>query len=134
MEKININDIASNQILLKDEINGYNLSMIYIAFAPENVAYFNGTGETSIYMFVKKLPDELFRRMNSVEFTSSVMEIIAKFTVNHRLLVKALLIENDYEFEERENKIIAKFSDKSIMTIEFKDKNILKRILENASL
>lgn len=53
---------------------------------------------------------------------------------SNQILVKALLIENDYEFEERENKIIAKFSDKSIMTIEFKDRNILKRILGNVSL
>lgn len=134
MEKININDITSNKILLDDEINGYNLSMIYIAFAKENLVCFNGSGDTSIYMFVKKLPQELFRRINSVEFSTSVMEIIANFTVNHKLLVEALLIENDYEYQENNNNIIAKFSDKSILTIEFDNNNILKRISGNLSI
>lgn len=119
MEKINIKEISSSKIPLKDEINGYNLSMIYIAFAKENLAYFNGSGDTSIYMFVKKLPKELFRRMTASEFSASVMEIIGQFVVDHKLLVKALLIENDYPFEEEENKIIAKFSEKSVLTIEF---------------
>ena len=119
MEKINIKEISSSKIPLKDEINGYNLSMIYIAFAKENLAYFNGSGDTSIYMFVKKLPKELFRRMTASEFSASVMEIIGQFVVDHKLLVKALLIENDYPFEEEENKIIAKFSEKSVLAIEF---------------
>ena len=119
MEKINIKEISSSKIPLKDEINGYNLSMIYIALAKENLAYFNGSGDTSIYMFVKKLPKELFRRMTASEFSASVMEIIGQFVVDHKLLVKALLIENDYPFEEKDNKIIAKFSERSVLTIEF---------------
>ena len=72
--------------------------------------------DKSVY---KKLPKELFRRMTASEFSASVMEIIGQFVVDHKLLVKALLIENDYPFEEEENKIIAKFSEKSVLTIEF---------------
>jgi len=134
LESLNLNDVAAGKIMLQDEINGYNLSMIYIAFAQENVAYFNGSGNTSIYMFVKNLPSELFKRINSVEFSNSIMEIVSNFNVNHKLMVKALLIENDYEFEEKDNNIIAKFSENSLLTIELDNYDRIIKVSGNLSL
>ena len=108
--------------------------MIYIAFAPENVAYFCGSGNTSIYMFVKNLPGDIFKKMNSVEFSSRVMEIISTFNINHKLMVKALLSENEIEYSDNQNNIVAKFNDNAILTIEFDNNNLLRKISGNLSL
>lgn len=39
--------------------------MIYIAFAPQDVAYFCGSGDSKIYMFVKDLPANIFEKVES---------------------------------------------------------------------
>ena len=134
MQSLNLDKLAEGKIMLSNDINGYNLSMIYIAFAPENVAYFCGTGDTSIYMFVKDLPENIFKKMNSVEFSSRVMEIISTFNVNHKLMVKALLLENEIEYNDLQNSIIAKFNENSVLTIEFDDNGLIKNISGNLSL
>lgn len=134
MQDLNLEKFTEGKIELKDDINGYNLSMVYIAFAPENVAYFCGSGDTSIYMFVKNLPEDIFKKMNSIEFSNCVMEIISEFNVNHKLMIKALLNENEIEYSDNQNNIVAKFNDKSILTIEFDNNNLLRNISGNLSL
>ena len=134
MQSLNLQEFIEGKIVLNNDINGYNLSMIYIAFAPEDVAYFCGSGNTSIYMFVKNLPEDIFKKMNSVEFSSRVIEIISKFNVNHKLMVKALLIENEIEYSDNQNNIVAKFNDNSILTIEFNTNDLLINISGNLSL
>ena len=134
MQSLNLQEFIEGKIVLNNDINGYNLSMIYIAFAPEDVAYFCGSGNTSIYMFVKNLPEDMFKKMNSVEFSSRVIEIISKFNVNHKLMVKALLIENEIEYSDNQNNIVAKFNDNSILTIEFDTNDLLINISGNLSL
>ena len=126
--------MAQNKIELTDDINGYNISMIYLAFAKENVAYFCGSGDTSIYMFVKDLPAHIFKRMNSVEFSNRVTEIISKFNVNYKLMIKALLLENEIDYTEEENTIIAKFNDDSIITVLFDNNDLMKKISGNVNL
>ncbi len=134
MQSLNLERFTENKIELNNDVNGYNLSMIYIAFAPENVAYFCGSDNTSIYMFVKNLPADIFKKINSVEFSSRVMEIISTFNVNHKLMVKALLSENEIEYNDNQNNIVAKFNDNAILTIEFDDNDLLKNISGNLSL
>lgn len=119
MQDLNLNKFITPKIELNEEINGYNLSMIYIAFAPQNVAYFCGSGDTNIYMFVKDLPDRIFNKVGSNTFITTVMEIISNFNVNHKLMIKAFLIENGCKYIEDENKIIADFSEVSKITFTF---------------
>lgn len=133
MQSLNLQNFVNGKIELNNDVTGYNLSMIYIAFAPENVAYFCGSGNTSIYMFVKKLPEDIFKKINSVEFTNQVMEIISTFNVNHKLMITALLIENEIEYSDNQDNIIANFNDKTL-TIEFDNNNLLKNISGNLSL
>lgn len=134
MQSLNLEQLAEGKIPLTNDINGYNLSMIYIAFAPENVAYFCGSGDTSIYMFVKQLPENIFKKMNSVEFSSKVMEITSTFNVNHKLMVKALLCENEIDYNDDNNNIVAKFNENSVLTIEFDNNGLLKKVSGNLSL
>lgn len=132
MQSLNLNQLTEVKIPLTDEVNGYNLSMVYIAFAPENVSYFCGSGNTSIYMFVKQLPENIFKKINSIEFASRVMEIISTFNVNQKLMVKALLCENEIEYRVDKDNIIAKFNENSILTINFNNNGV--RISGNLSL
>lgn len=134
MQSLNLEQLTEGKIPLTNDINGYNLSMIYIAFAPENVAYFCGSGDTSIYMFVKQLPENIFKKMNSVEFSSKVMEITSTFNVNHKLMVKALLCENEIDYNDDNNNIVAKFNENSVLTIEFDNDGLLKKVSGNLSL
>ena len=134
METLNLKELTQGKIMINGDINGYNLSMIYIAFAPQNVAYFCGSENTNIYMFVKDLPDDLFKKMNPIEFKTSVMKIISTFNVNHKLMVKALLTENEIEYKESQNSIIAKFNENSIITTELDDNGLIKSISGNLSL
>lgn len=134
MQSLNLEQLTEGKIPLTNDINGYNLSMIYIAFAPENVAYFCGSGDTSIYMFVKQLPENIFKKMNSVEFSSKVMEITSTFNVNHKLMVKALLCENEIDYNDDNNNIVAKFNENSVLTIEFDNNGLLKKVSGNLSL
>ena len=132
LESLNLAELAQGKIMLNGDINGYNLSMIYIAFAPENVTYFCGSGgNAQIYMFVKNLPDVILKKINSIEFTSYVMQIISTFNVNHKLLVKALLIENEITYESNQNNIIVKFDENSILTVQFNEKELIKNISGN---
>ena len=134
MQSLNLEQLTEGKIPLTNDINVYNLSMIYIAFAPENVAYFCGSGDTSIYMFVKQLPENIFKKMNSVEFSSKVMEITSTFNVNHKLMVKALLCENEIDYNDDNNNIVAKFNENSVLTIEFDNNGLLKKVSGNLSL
>ena len=134
MQSLNLEQLTEGKIPLTNDINGYNLSMIYIAFAPENVAYFCGSGDTSIYMFVKQLPENIFKKMNSVEFSSKVMEITSTFNVNHKLMVKTLLCENEIDYNDDNNNIVAKFNENSVLTIEFDNNGLLKKVSGNLSL
>ena len=134
MQSLNLEQLTEGKIPLTNDINGYNLSMIYIAFAPENVAYFCGSGDTSIYMFVKQLPENIFKKMNSVEFSSKVMEITSTFNVNHKLMGKALLCENEIDYNDDNNNIVAKFNENSVLTIEFDNNGLLKKVSGNLSL
>ena len=127
MEALNFSKLVDKKIFIVDFINAYNLSMIYIAFAPENVAYFCGSGDPSIYMFVKNLPDSIFRKIEAYEFTTFVMDVISKFDVNHILLVKSILLENSIDFVETNNSIIAKFKD-STLTINFNENDLIESI------
>ena len=134
MQNLHINKLTEGKILLQNDINGYNLSMIYIAFAPEKVAYFCGSGDTSIYMFVKGLPEEIFKKINPIEFSSCIMQIISKFNVNHKLMIKALLTENEIKYTVEENNILAKFNEHSIITVEFDSSDRIINFSGNLSL
>ena len=49
-------------------------------------------------------------------------------------MVKALLCENDIEYSEDNNNIVAKFNEKSILTIEFNNDGLLTTISGDLSL
>ena len=91
------------------------LSMIYIAFASENVAYFCYLRKHQLYA-CKEFTWRNIKKINSVEFSNYVTEINSTFNVNHK---NALLIENEIKYSDNQNNIVTKFNNKSIITIKF---------------
>ena len=63
-----------------------------------------------------------------------VPQIISYSNVKHRLLVEAILIENEIEYHKDNNNIIAKFNEQSVLTIEFGENDLIKSINGNLSL
>ena len=109
METLGIKKLTEGRIPLSGEITGYELSMIYIAFAPENTACFCGSGSPAIYMFVKDLPGGIFAPLTSAEFAPCAAEIISAHEVDQRLMVRALLCENGIGCKEGPESIEALF-------------------------
>lgn len=134
MESLNLNELTQSKITLEGDINGYNLSMIYIAFAQQNVAFYCGSGATNIYMYVKNLPNEIFKKMDSTEFSTHIKEIVSAFNVNHKLMVKALLTENEIEYEETEDSIIAKFDEDTFITVRLNENGLIENYSKKLSL
>ena len=85
--------------------------------------YFCGKGDTSIYMFVKSLPENIFSKLKSTELFSLITDITSNFNVNAKLMIKALLMEMEYNFVEENNKLITDFSPDSKIEIEFDGDN-----------
>jgi len=131
LESLSIPLLTEKKILIDDNVNSHNLSMIYIAFAPQNVTYFCGSGDTSIFMFVKNLPDDIFRKMEPREFVVGIPEILSNFYVDHRLMIQGLLNENNIEYQMDENSIVAKFNENAIITISFDEKDFITGISGN---
>jgi len=128
MESLSIPDLTEKKICMDEEVNAFNLSMIYLAFAPQNVTYFCGKGYTSIHMFVKNVPNEIFRTMEPKEFVTRVPEILSEFDVDHRLMIQGLLSENDIEYQMDEKSIVAKFRENATITIKFNENNFITNI------
>ena len=99
LEKNKFGELTSSKILLDDKINGYDLSMIYIAFCKENVAYFCVGEDVKLYMYVKTLPKEIFTNPTAEEILYTIIEVISMINVNHKLLTHWLAIEYDCKYE-----------------------------------
>ena len=52
----------------------------------------------------------------------------------HKLMVKALLCENEIDYNDDNNNIVAKFNENSVLTIEFDNNGLLKKVSGNLSL
>ena len=129
IKKLNIEEFSNDKILIQGDKNGHNLSIIYTAFANDNVAYFPGVGvgELSIFMFVKNLPKDIFRKISMQEFLITVPKLLA-FEIDHKLMVKALLIQNDIHFKESMFEIKAEFDKDSFIKIKFDLRGRIKLI------
>jgi len=131
MESLSIPVLSDKKILLnedKEEDMAFKISAIYLAFAPQNVTLFCGRGYTNVYMFVKNLPDDIFQTIEPREFVTRIPEIISRFDVDHRLMIQALLTENDIEYQIDEKSIVAKFSEDAIITISFNENGLITGI------
>lgn len=121
MKKLGFDNLSKSKIELTEKNMGYKLSMIYLAMCEENVAYFCGSGQPFIYMFVKNIPDTIFESMKSSEISGIILEIISIFDVDHRIMVKALLNESGCTYEEKADSMTVNLPNGSLFNIYFEN-------------
>ena len=121
--------------MLGGDVNGYNLSMIYVAFAPENVGFYSAQGSTTINMYIKDLPEDIFKPITYDEIVNMIVQTLKTFTVNHKLMVKALLCESGIMYNEIKNdiedEISATFDNGATVLIKFDNMGRVKNIIGN---
>lgn len=114
---------------LREDLTSDMLAIVYVSLTRGDVCYFKGVnGDLSVYMYIKDLPQSIFEKIGSNKFVNRVMEIIQKFDVNHKLMIKSFLINNNCGVIERDNKIIGLFDDKSEITFVFDDCGRLQEV------
>lgn len=106
-------------------ITGGNLAYINCALCQENVTYFNGSGNVSIFMFVKNLPAKIFEQIDANKFTTRVMQLIRNNDLNHKLMIESFLLCNDCIVEKEENKITGTFNNDSTIEFSFEGNSLM---------
>lgn len=125
MQKYGIQELLSKKIKLDNIYTDHSLAIIYTALAEKNTCYFKGSGDVSIFMIFKSLPENIFAPVNSNKFLNRTLDIISKFNVDAKLMIKAFAINNDNQFEETEDTIIVKFENNGSLVFKFDDKKRL---------
>lgn len=111
---------------LSPTLSEHDLAMIFCALAEDNVCYFNGSGEVSIFMFVKNLPEEIFKPVPAQRFFQIAMHIVQNYRVNAKKMIESFLIENETEYLAEENKITAFFENDTEIEFQFKEDKLVK--------
>lgn len=128
LSKLGYNEMTNSKIDLNNSFEEFYLPIIYAAFATERTIYFLGANsEKAVYMFLKNLPDELFKKPDYEEIFRTITAVSKHVNIDHMLMVKALLTEYDYNYEEKENEINIIFPENITMNIIFdNDKKIIQ--------
>lgn len=102
-------DLLPRKVELDDIFTDNAIASLYTAFADEDVCYFKGSGDVSVFAFIKGLPKEVFAPIDASKFFDRVYDVILEFEVNNKLLIKGFALNNENEIEEIEDKLIVKF-------------------------
>lgn len=113
---------GTSKIKINGALTGEVLAIIYSAFAKDdNTCYFVGSnGPISLYMIVKNFVKDsnVIQNINadisSSKFVSRVMEIMSKYDVNHKLMIKSFLINNHCDYTEDGQTLVGLFNDSKI--------------------
>lgn len=125
IKKYGIQELLPKKIKLDNIYTDHSIAIVYTALAEKNTCYFKGSGDVSVFTIFKSLPESLFAPINSNKFLNRTLEIISKFDVNAKLMIKAFAINNENQFEETEDTIIVKFENDESLIFKFDDKNRL---------
>lgn len=136
MKNYSVKDFYPIKVKTDENITGEMLAIICTAFVPNNeVVYFTGkTDGVNLYMLVNNFAEnpELLKNLTvnitAEKFISRVMEIISKYELNHKLMIKSFLLNNDCTFEEDANILIANFPNDIKVKIIFDDQERLSNI------
>ena len=136
MEDFGFNKYLPIKVFVDDRVTGEMLSIMNIAFLEErNVCFFVGkAAEVELFMFIKPdgnetLLQEVTKKIPSYKFVPRALEIIEKFDVNAKLMIKSFLVNNDCEFfETKNNSIIAVFDDDNEVKFCFNENDALTKI------
>ncbi len=109
IDKYGIGNLLPQKIELDDLYTDHAIASIYTAFTDANVCYFKGSGDVSIFAFIKGLPEEIFAPIGANRFFDRVYEMIMDYEVNQKILIKGFALNNENEIDENEDRFIVKF-------------------------
>ena len=117
MKNYGVKDFYPIKVKTNEKITGEMLAMLCTAFSPnKEVVLFNGKAEgVNLYMFVNKFEENPELIKNSVgnipaeKFIPRVMELISKYDLNHKLMIKSFLLDNNCDFSEEDNVLVGNF-------------------------
>lgn len=122
MKQLNLTNLGETKIKLNDVITDEKLAIIYTAFCSnENCTYFvaNSNG-IRIFLHVKDFEGDntikgLTNPIGSHKFIPRIMEIISKYDIDHKLMIKSFLIHNNCQIlEDKGTKLAGIFGNKTI--------------------
>ncbi|MCL1912312.1 MAG: hypothetical protein FWG10_00160 [Eubacteriaceae bacterium] len=118
----NLEELKSNELVLDEYINGHNLASIISAAHYEKVCYFKcpmPSSETSAFVLVRMVPDEVFAPAGSGSVSKLIVELLSQLPLNHKILVKNILIDNCSRVEGNSTSLTGYFRDNTALTTIF---------------
>jgi len=77
-------------------------------------------------MFVKNLPEDIFKPVPAQRFFQIAMHIVQHYRVNAKKMIESFLIENETEYLAEENTITAFFENDTEIEFQFKEDKLVK--------
>ena len=116
-EKFGVEAFSAPQFELDENFNGHTISMVVCtAFDEQNYYRIEYDGGAAYVAF---RAERVFKKPVFVEeFLGVVSECIGAYELDHKILVKGLLLSCDIKFDEKPNEIVAKFKDKVSFTFD----------------
>ena len=116
-EKFGLNAFKEPQFDLDENFNGHTISMVVCtAFDEQNYYRIEYDGGAAYVAF---RAERVFKRpVFADEFLGVISECISAYELDHKILVKGLLLNCGIKFDEKPNEIVGKFQDKVIFTFD----------------
>ncbi len=132
-EEWNFEAFTKSEFDITDTFNGHNIAMVATFVTRNKYCYYRGPHSNgAVLLAFSGAPKEVFKPIESIEFTQIILDIIQKYNVNHKILVESFLMWNGTSYEWVDNNIIAHFNQD--LCIMFEHVNDILRIKEIKSL
>ena len=116
-EKFVLDAFSAPQFNLDENFNGHTISMVLCtAFDEQNYYRIEYDGGAAYVAF---RAERVFKKPVFVDkFLGVVSECISAYELDHKILVKGLLLSCGIKFDEKPNEIVGKFQDKVSFTFD----------------
>ena len=126
LNQVGLGRLYKGKIHLSQDLTGEMLATIFTGFMPKEQAYFIvESGDISLYVKIKNLPQEIFAKIGAEKFVPRVLEIVNTTKVkNHKLMVESFALNNGCVVKVGKNKVAVSF-DNGDFVFAFDDENKL---------
>ncbi|MCL1803968.1 MAG: hypothetical protein FWG30_10135 [Eubacteriaceae bacterium] len=116
----NIPDLKSIKLPLSDAINGHCISAIASAAHYEKTVYYRCPYDGgAVFVLVKNIQSSVFMPAGPSDVSKHIADLIKELPLNHRLLVKNMLMDNCESVEGTTTSLIGHFPGNSSLAIDF---------------
>ena len=113
-EKFGLEAFSTAQFELDETVNGHTLSMVACMALGDELSYYRIDYDGGA-AYVAFRAERVFKKpVFADEFLGVISECISAYELDHKILVKGLLLSCGIKFDEKPNEIVGKFQDKVI--------------------